>query len=303
MYNMKKLTKEIFVERSNAKHNNFYKYPNIYINNKIKIKIMCPIHGEFHQLPSDHLRGIGCPKCAIEKNSNNKRNNLNTIIKKCNLLYNNKYDYSLIIDYKNMNQIQVIICKIHGIFKTSLHSHLNKKRGCKFCAINKRKDNNLKFIEKSNITHNNMYNYSLVDYKNSKSKVKIICRVHGLFEQKPNDHLQGKGCPICKLSKGEKEIKNILDTKGIEYEQQKTFKGCKYKKLLKFDFYLPDYNLCIEYNGEQHYKPFEYYGGDDNFKNTQQRDMIKEKYCNDNNIELLKIKYDENILKILEQII
>ena len=78
-------------------------------------------------------------------------------------------------------------------------------------------------------------------------------------------------------------------------KKKKTFKGCKSKKLLQFDFYLPKYNILIEYDGIQHYKPVGFFGGKKEFKETQMRDNIKNKYCKDNNINLIRIRYDENI--------
>jgi len=232
------------------------------------------------------------------------KNDINILLQKAKIIHNDNFDYSLISDYKNMNQIQTIICKKHNYYiNISLHSHINKKRGCKLCAIDNRMDNDDIFIKKSNIVHNYKYDYSLIEYINSKTKVKIICPLHGIFKQKPNDHLNGKGCPICKLSKGEKEIKKYLDINNIKYEQQKPFNGCKFKKPLKFDFYLPDHNICIEFNGEQHYKPFKYFGGKESFKNIQKRDMIKESFCKENNLILIKIKYNDDITKILNTII
>ena len=81
----------------------------------------------------------------------------------------------------------------------------------------------------------------------------------------------------------------------VEYSQQHKFGDCKHKRKLPFDFYLPELNTCIEYNGKQHYEPIDFFGGDCGFKEQQIRDMVKNKYCYENNIKLLTIKYDENI--------
>ena len=125
--------------------------------------------------------------------------------------------------------------------------------------------------------------------------MKIICKTHGIFEQEPRHHTTGEGCPFCKKSKGEKFIKKYLTLKNINYISQKTFDGCKNIKQLYFDFYLPDYNTCIEYDGEFHFKSIKYFGGDERLKQQQKRDNIKNIYCKDKNINLYRIKYNENI--------
>jgi very-short-patch-repair endonuclease len=158
------------------------------------------------------------------------------------------------------------------------------------------------FIEQCNIIHNNFYDYSLVNYINNKTKIKIICKEHGIFEQRPDDHLKNHGCPICKESKGEKEIRNYLINNNIRFESQKKFKKCRYLKPLPFDFYLPDYNLCIEYDGEQHFMLKEFWGGQKEFEKIQRKDKIKNIFCEKENISLIRIKYDDNIIDKLSKI-
>ena len=153
-----------------------------------------------------------------------------------------------------------------------------------------------KCIEKAKNVHGNKYDYSNMNYINSYTKVEIICPKHGSFYQAPQDHIHSKaGCPICKESKGELLISNILNELNIDYNRQKTFPDLKYKSLLYFDFYLPDYNICIEYDGEQHFKSVDYFGGEKVFEENKIRDKIKNEYCNNNNIRLIRISYDEKI--------
>ncbi len=303
---MKKQTIDNIIHKFNSIHDNKYNYNLIkYINSKTKIEIICPIHGIFKQTPSDHVSGHGCPKCSINKNANNKRNDLISLLKKANIIHNKKYDYSLIKNHINMHQKQNIICKKHGIFNISLHSHINKKRGCKLCAIENRMDTIETFIKKANIIHNNKYNYNSSDYINSKIKIKIICPKHGEFFQSPNYHLLGSGCPKCNSSKGEIKIMKYLTDNKIKFEYQKSFNECRYKYKLKFDFYLSDYNCCIEYDGEQHYKSNEYFGGEIEYKNRLLRDNIKTVFCKNNNIILLRFneKNIKNISEIINTII
>ena len=168
-----------------------------------------------------------------------------------------------------------------------------------------RTHNNEIFIEHAKKVHGDKYDYSLVDYINSRTKVNIICPTHEVFPQKPCDHIHSKqGCPICFDSKGEIEIAKYLKENDIKFERQKKFSDCKYKRVLAFNFYLPDYNLCIEFDGEQHFRAIPYWGlkAEEAFKIIQLRDKIKTDYCKTNKIKLLRIKYTENIINKLQVI-
>lgn len=110
-----------------------------------------------------------------------------------------------------------------------------------------------------------------------------------------------RGCPYCCNSQGEKEVLRILKNNNINYQTQKTFINCKSKRSSKFDFYLPEYNLAIEYDGRQHFEKVDAWGGDSTLKQIQYRDNIKTNYCYDNDIILCRIRYDENIYNVLSE--
>lgn len=299
-----KYTIEELKIKMNIIHKNKYEYNfNNYKNVNSKILIKCDKHGIFSQRVCDHLKGSGCYLCGIIKSTNKKRNNLSDLIKKSNIIHDNKYDYSLIKNYKNMHEKIYIKCNKHGIFETTFHNHVNKKRGCKECSVDKRRYNENIFIKKSNIVHDNKYDYSLVKYKTSKEKVDIICNIHGIFKQSPNYHLLGQGCPKCKTSKGEKDIINYLKEKNIKYDYQKKFEDLRYKRNLIFDFYLPELNTCIEYDGEQHYNIIEKWGGKRGLSERKMKDKMKDNYCIKNNIKMIRIRYDEDIIKKLYNLI
>ena len=151
-------------------------------------------------------------KSSIKKNyDKNLNERKNKFIEKCKNKHNNKYDYSL-IDYKNMRSIIKIICPIHGVFQQESHSH-QRGSGCPSCSKNK-KSNNKIFKKKSNILFNYKYDYSLVDYKNNRTKIKIICPIHGVFEQTPENHLKKFGCLKC--SGNEKNTNNTIIEKSIK---------------------------------------------------------------------------------------
>jgi len=296
-----KKTNEEFIKEANIIHNNFYDYSLVnYINIKTKIKIICPIHGIFEQKAESHLNGSNCPKCSEKKYKYNKL----IFIEKSNLIHNFEFDYSL-VNYVNSYTKVKIICKKHGIFEQKPSQHLLGQK-CPKCKYNNMDNNLLSFSKKSNLIHNNFYDYSLVDYVNSYTKVKIICKKHGIFEQKPKDHVNSKqGCPICNLSKGENNIKLILENNNINYEIQKKFDDCKSDKNypLKFDFYLPNINTCIEFDGKQHFNAIKYFGGELTLNGITLRDDMKSKYCKNNNIHLIRIPYTEinNIENILKK--
>jgi len=275
-----------------------------YINSKTKLIIICKKHGEFLQTPHTHLSKCGCQICASEKgqknitdSTNKRRLTFEMFVDKANEKHLNKYTYYK-TDIKNIYQKIKINCHTHGDFYQVIGGHL-AGHGCTKCHLPKRglsqKNTINKFIEKANKIHNNKYDYSETIYQNSQTKIKIICPLHGLFSQIPNSHLNGNGCPFCKDSKGEFKIKKYLETFGIRFKRQKTFDGCKGTKLLQFDFYLLDHNSCIEFDGLQHFKPIEYFGGVEAFLKLQKHDKIKTEYCKQNNIPLLRIKYNEKI--------
>lgn len=261
-------------------------------NTHSKIGVKCPIHGWSNQILKNLFKGHECNKCGDIKGAskNRKKYYLEEILKKFKGVHGDKYDYSK-FNYIDNRTNSIIICPIHGEFTQSPFTHI-KGHGCPKCSKNKKftKD---EFIESSNKKHTMHYNYDLADYKNMHKKVKIICPIHGEFYQMPQDHIKGQGCPKCNQSKGEKMIEQFLIKNKINYISQKKFDNCKNKNHLPFDFYLPDYNTCIEFNGVQHYYPIDIFGGEENLIKIKIRDGIKQKYCKENNIKLIIIKQDK----------
>lgn len=295
-----KRTVEEFIELSNSIHDNKYDYSKVnYINNKTKITIICKEHGEFEQKPEHHLRGSGCPACK-----NCMRLNTNTFIKKSEKIHNNKYNYSN-VEYKNNKTLVDIICSIHGHFLQRPDSHL-RGIGCPLCGQIKSSNSQRKtidiFITQSNKIHGFKYDYTKSDYTGAQNKLEIICLKHGAFYQTPNSHLKGNGCPLCVETYGERNIRIFLQENNIDFIYQKSFNNCKYKGLLKFDFYLPKFNLCLEYDGKQHSSPYYYFGGEKSLEIQKIKDKIKTDYCLNNNILLFRIDYKDNINNKLKEL-
>jgi len=287
-----KLNFEDFVSKSRQIHGGKFDYTySNYIDYNTKIKIKCNVCGFIiEQTPQSHLKN-DCPSC-----NKNKKYTTEEYISLCKERHNNKYNYDL-VNYINAKNKVRIICPEHGEFKQISYVHL-MGCGCPICS-NKKHLTTKEFIEKSNKKHNNKYNYKYTEYIRNNSKVKIICKTHGEFEQIPILHLNGSGCPHCCESKGEKKILNLLKQYKIKFLRQYKFEDCKDKRMLPFDFYLPEHNCCIEYDGIQHFKPIEYFGGVKSFEILKKHDQIKDNYCKLNNINLIRIPYfEQNIENI-----
>ena len=227
-------------------------------------------------------------------------------INRCRKIHGNKYNYDETIYIKDSETV-TIICPIHGEITIIANSHKHGK-GCKECgkiqSINSRIKGRINFEKKAREIHGSKYDYSLIPTKfKVRDIVTIICNFHGRFNQVAYYHLNGNGCSICKYSKGEESILNYLRDNNIKYETQKKFK--EYSNLESFDFYIEEYNLIIEYDGEQHFRPtrFSYSVSEEesilNYESQILRDSSKKKWCLEKNIFLLRIPY-YNYTKIKE---
>lgn len=204
-------------------------------------------------------------------------------------------------------------CIICGHEWTARPDNLIQNWGCPKCRLKKIGDKNRKSQEqvvKDFIkVHGNKYDYSKVNYVKSDKKITIICPIHGEFEQIPDNHLQGHGCPKCNRSKGELLIESFLKNNNIQYI-------CQYpidvdieinaSGKAKIDFYLPKLNVFIEYSGMQHYVPIEYFGGKLKFEQQQRRDQCIREYSKYNNIQLIEFKFDQSdneVIQTLKQLL
>jgi very-short-patch-repair endonuclease len=294
-----------FIERSKKIHNNYYSYDKVdYKTARENVIIECPKHGEFLQLPYNHLIGKGCNKCSIDRNIRQFTKSVDDFISQSKEVHGDKYSYDGVL-YRNDSSKVEILCPEHGIFSQTPNKHL-RGQGCPGCRINNIRIGNIKkysqlFPSKANKVHNNKYIYTNTNYINTDTKIEIVCPIHGAFLQKANNHLSGKGCQKCNQSHGERKIETFLIDNSILYERQKKFDDCKNITMLSFDFWIESKNLLIEFDGIQHFLPVEVMGGEKSLEYTKKCDSIKSKYCIDNNINLLRINYKEirNIENIL----
>jgi hypothetical protein len=293
-------TFELTLQQAKIVHGNkFAYYPDSFVSSSKKMKIECSEHGYFWQSPDNHIRKEqGCPDCA-----GNKPISLKKFITASNIIHNYFYDYSLITEINGIHNKVNIICPDHGIFKQSASSHMNGGCGCADCAKNKKLSVDV-FKKRANIVHESRYDYSNVtQFINIHDLISIICIDHGNFTQEINNHLRGHGCPKCNQSKGELLISIILKSLNIKYFEQHKFNDCKNIYQLPFDFYLPDLNICLEFDGEQHFKAKTCFGGMDGFEKTKVNDFIKDSYCNNNDIKLYRISYKDDIETEMNKII
>lgn len=381
---------ETFIEKATAIHHGRYDYSKtVYVNNHTKLCIICPIHGEFWQKPSNHLMGRGCPECKTAKIQETKRKrNIKSpedFERNVRERYGNRYDLSLMKYEKSFKKV-TIVCHCqdvngneHGAFEvlpTTLLSgwtcpkcnrtykpknigefaynfymvHPEKKDvytfyedepyknsktkirvcchckdeegnehgdflarpndlltgyGCPICANNIQLTTE-EFIKRATKVHGNRYDYSKVVYHDMFTKVCIICPDHGPFYQTPGNHIHRKTkCPYCNSnnkSSKEEEIACRLDELGLKYEREKQFPWLRYQRNLRLDFYLPDYNVAIEFQGEQHFQSIEKFGGMSDFRVRQVRDIYKRNLCDEHKVKLFCLRGRVDLTPVLDYI-
>ena len=262
-----------------------------YIGAHTKIKHRCLVDKyEWLVTPNNILKGKGCPKC-----SNHIKRTHEQYIEEVSLLNSN---IEVLGEYINNTTPILHRCTIHNVEWNAIPINILRGHGCRQCGndilANDRKKDKEQYIADLKRVNSNII--VLGEYINAHTPIKHKCLIDGFeWNAKPNNILSGKGCPICNESSGERQVRQWLSEHDIMYEPQKIFENCYNVKALPFDFYLTDYNLAIEYQGEQHYRPIDYFGGKEKFEVQQKRDNIKRDYCKNNNINLLEIPYYKNV--------
>ena len=280
-----------FIKKAIQKHGDIYDYSKVEYKKAIeKVIIICQKHGEFEQTPDSHLQGRGCNKCGIEKRAANRRSSTDEFINKAQEIHGYKYDYSK-VEYVN-SQINVIItCKDHGDFEQTPSGHL--VGGCLKCSINfrgtLRRKTTEQFIKEAKQKQGDKYDYSKVDYNNTHENVIIVCNSHGEFQQTPNSHLRGAGCPMC-VNKTEAKMyetmKQIYPTLITQFKQD----WCKRLLHLPFDFCIPECKIIIELDGAQHFRQVRNWSSpEEQFEN----DKYKEDCANENGYSVIRLLQED----------
>lgn len=276
-----------------------------YTKNNVKIEVKCKKCGYKWKVTPNKLLSSksGCPKCAgqismVTEQFREKLKSWNPNV-------------TSIGEFKGVDVKTKIKCNICGHEWDTTPSHLKEGRGCPVCA---RKHLSSLYVKTQEEFIKEMKEIDptieiVGEYKNNKTKIKCKCKdCRYEWEASPSNLLKYRGCPACSMSKGEKFIKYHLEQNNIDFEAQKKFPKCKNIRELPFDFYLPKYNCCIEFDGQQHYAPATYFVKDEEkaeqiYKDTKMRDLIKDNFCKENNIVLFRIPYWKvnNISEVLDE--
>ena len=265
-----------------------------YINNATKLKVICKRGHEWNTtLYNLEIYKGFCPLCRKEIKNERLLKEVQEIANSINYTIPNQS-----FDTKK-SKILMYCDKGHKIYK-SYEKFINGGR-CGVCARNRRFT--LDFV-RDFIAQDN-YTLLSTKYINNNQKLLIKCDNNHEFMMSFRDYRNTSyRCPKCNISKGEKMLEFFLTKYNIDFISQYRFQDCKCKKTLPFDFYLPRYNICIEYDGKQHYEILEHFGGLDDFITRKIHDTIKSYYCEKNNIKLIRIPYWEfdNIEKIIKKL-
>lgn len=209
----------------------------------------------------------------------------------------------ILVDENYVNNItyMTVICPFGHVWDVKWTNFVSGNRCPKCNSMNKIINSILEFEEMLN-----KESYKLLDwcnFKTRKSKVLTMCPNNHIYEVSFDKFKQGRRCRRCNISKGERKIIKVLEDNNIDFLTEYIFKDCKNRFGLPFDFYLPKYNICIEYDGEQHYKIGKFNNNLLELMNIKRRDYIKTDYCKNNNIDLLRIPYwdFDNIEDIIKQ--
>lgn len=313
-------TTEDFIKKARKVHGDRYDYSRTqYRGTKAGVELGCSDHGWFKQVAGTHLQGSGCPLCGRELQNKQKvvraklrrAETADKALDEAAEVHQGKYLY---IGWEDDHSTIVILCPKHGVFRQDRGRHL-QGQGCPDCArdliADKRRSSTEEFIEKAIQKHGDRYDYSQVNYHHSAEPVTILCHDHGPFTQGPSKHLEGTGCPKCRMSRGEEAVMVWLQRHDVLFCYEWTDHDCRaHKQKAQFDFCLPDHKMLIEYDGKHHFEPvLNWYGGHkqtpeeakQRLRRVQHIDRRKNYWAKVNNYTMIRIRYDENVADRLDQ--
>lgn len=293
------ITHEEYVTRITNKN------PNIlicgkYLAMKERIKVKCKICGhEWNPIAEKLVSGRGCPNCKAIAVGDRCRMNREDFIHRLNTVNPN---IQILSEYINNRTKIKCRCKIDGNIWFGIPSNLlHNKTGCPKCSHCYRRTPK-EFESEISIINPNIE--IITDFNGVEKKVKCKCKMDNhIWYATPHELLCGTGCPQCCESKGEKVIRKWLTEQGFNYEAQKSFDNLigVGNMPLSYDFFIPKFNTLIEYQGEQHKRAFEYFGGEEKLTKQREHDHRKKEYAKLHGIKLLEIWYWDfnNIERIL----
>lgn len=291
--------KELYEVNPNIEPLEEYTTADTYMNFK------CKIDGNiFKSRPKDVLQGHGCPECYKRKSNQRTQEQF---LEEMALRHP---DIEPLDDFINVSTPMRFRCKKCGyIWSTQPTVLLNRDSysGCPKCAgfTTVSEEEMIARLAECNPTIEYLYGYKGICYH-----AFFKCKKCGhVWDTPPNSVLHGRGCPHCNLSKGELRIKEVFELLGIDFEFQYRFEECKNERSLPFDFYVSSKNIAIEYDGVQHFIPVRFSKEQteediiEAFEKRKRLDKLKDDYCFNNNIKLIRIPYTEfnNIEEILNK--
>ncbi len=283
----------------------------------VKVKVICDYCGKEYETTYNHyLEGISknnknaCSSCRSKKKAET------TLKERQEKLYKDAIEACRKKGYEFLSKVEDIInnityikykCPIHGVQEARI-SNLISGKGCPDCSTEQKRN---KYKMNGDIVEERIKQCGGIllnknEYKNQTEKnLKVICpNCQNVFVTSLRNFTQHEGqlCPNCtngNKSNGEIRVENYLIEKNIDYIFQYKFEDCKVINPLPFDFYIPNLNTIIEFDGIQHFEETDYFSY--SFEKTHLHDEIKNEYCNKNNITLIRISYKDmnNIEKIL----
>lgn len=292
-----KKTHQQFIQEMKEKHP-YLTILNEYKNSNTRIRYICKRCGlEWEAKASKLSLGRGCPRCA-----GNKRKTHEEYVQEVQKI---NPDIEILSEYFSTSRNVSFRCKKCGYEWTSKPGGILRGKGCYWCGkksmARKLSSTNDEFLNK--LPDDRLYDV-LSEYKNRNTKIRCRCKqCKGEWETLPQILIDGHGCPHCKVSHGERAISNILELNNIEYIPQYKFDGLVGigGNQLSYDFFLPKYNILIEYQGKQHKVPVDLFGGEDNFKKQKEHDKRKRQYAFQYDYKLIEIWFYENIEKKLKE--
>lgn len=291
-----------YLTKFHEKHGNLYDYSKIKSikNAKTKIEIICKKHGSFMQTPDGHLRG-GCPKCGRERTIHANKTDRNELLSTCRARFPHiTYPETCSTIDNIATQLVELECEYHGSFKTTLYNHLKSKHGCPKCASEKGSEtirgSTEDFVKRAILVHGNVYDYSMVDYVNSSTPVKIICPVHGEFEILPQNHVSTYnkcGCRKCAVAGQRSFVEKELYDKVKQFVPDVVSSDREVIRPKELDMFLPTNKVAIEYDGLYWHSS----GSQCNDRRIKAKHLDKTTLCEKQGIQLFHVFEGESIDK------
>lgn len=255
---------------------------------------------EFEVTPDKFKHGTRCPKCMKEKKFKALTMTIDEFKQRVYKIYGD--EYRILGSYVNGHtpiKVKHLVC---GKTYTVIPSDLLRNHYCRYCIGNVR-SNTKEFKQKVKNLVGDEYTV-LGKYTNSITPILMKhnrCKYE--FKITPAKFLSGRRCSACKETIGEALVRQVLTANNIKYIYGYQISNLVDKGKLHLDFWIPEYRVAIEYDGLQHYKPIEYFGGENQFKRQHKHDLMKDKYCKDNGIDLIRIPYTYTTKEQVRQIL